>query len=102
MTNIALLLPCCNSYFCLTRRPNDGYALLAAHFLLDAWNNDPKLLDQCLVYLETALLSSPANYHLKLLTTRVYTLAGKQVEQIDARVIITDVGFDAFDLIDSI
>ena len=57
-------------------RSNDGYALLAAHLLLDAWNNDAKLLDQCLILLETALVNSPANYHLKLLTTRVYMLAG--------------------------
>jgi len=57
-------------------RPNDGYALLAAHLLLDAWNNDPQLLDQCLILLETALVNSPVNYHLKLLTTRVYMLAG--------------------------
>jgi len=57
-------------------RPNDGYALLSAHLLLDAWNNDPQLLDRCLILLETALENSPANYHLKLLTTRVYMLAG--------------------------
>ena len=57
-------------------RPNDGYALLAAHLLLDAWNNDPRILLKCLTLLEKALLVSPANYHLKLLTTRVYTVAG--------------------------
>jgi hypothetical protein len=57
-------------------RPNDGYALLAAHLLLDTWNNDPVVLDKCLLLLETALANSPANYHLKLLVTRVYTLAG--------------------------
>ncbi|KZS15079.1 Phagocyte signaling-impaired protein [Daphnia magna] len=57
-------------------RPNDGYALLAAHLLLDTWNNDPDVLDKCLLLLETSLANSPANYHLKLLVTRVYTLAG--------------------------
>lgn len=57
-------------------RPNDGYALLAAHLLLDTWNNDPDVLDKCLLLLETALANSPANYHIKLLVTRVYTLAG--------------------------
>lgn len=52
---------------------------MAAHLLLDAWNNDPQLLDQCLILLETALVNSPANYHLKLLITRVYMLAGNMV-----------------------
>lgn len=60
----------------LLDRPNDGYALLAAHLLIDTWNNDPVVLDKCLLLLETALANSPANYHLKLLVTRVYTLAG--------------------------
>ncbi len=58
-------------------RSNDGYALLAAHLLLDAWDKEhPDILDKCLVLLETALSQSPANYHLKLLTTRAYMLAG--------------------------
>ena len=62
--------------FYLECRPNDGYALLAAHLLLDAWNHDSKILFKCLALLENALSNSPANYHLKLLTTRLYTLAG--------------------------
>ena len=62
----------------LFNRPNDGYALLAAHLLIDTWNNDPVVLDKCLLLLETALANSPANYHLKLLVTRVYTLAGTE------------------------
>lgn len=57
-------------------KPNDGYALLAAHLLLDVWNKDLGILYRCLVLLENALAESPANYHLKLLMTRVYTLAG--------------------------
>ena len=64
-------------------RPNDNYALMAAHLLLDAWlqeENGPdlnsSLLAKCLSLLETALINSPANYHLKLLTMRVYTVAG--------------------------
>ena len=57
--------------------PNDGYALLAAHLLLDAWGEgETGELDKCLLLLETALKNSPANYHLKLLAVRVYTLAG--------------------------
>lgn len=59
-------------------RPNDGYALLAAHLLLDAWDEEhPNVLDKCLILLETALSHSPANYHLKLLTIRAYMLAGQ-------------------------
>lgn len=62
-------------------RPNDNYALMAAHLLLDAWKEsgataDSALLAKCLLLLETALLESPANYHLKLLAMRVYTVAG--------------------------
>ena len=62
-------------------RPNDNYALMAAHLLLDAWKESgaeagSALLAKCLLLLETALLESPANYHLKLLAMRVYTVAG--------------------------
>ncbi|EFX68033.1 hypothetical protein DAPPUDRAFT_203413 [Daphnia pulex] len=77
-------------------RPNDGYALLAAHLLLDTWNNDPVVLDKCLLLLETALANSPANYHLKLLVTRVYTLAGhgraafQRYESLDVKYIQLD------------
>ena len=60
----------------ISNRSNDGYALLAAHLLLDAWDHDSKILFKCLALLANALSNSPANYHLKLLTTRLYTLAG--------------------------
>ncbi|XP_076363781.1 phagocyte signaling impaired isoform X2 [Tachypleus tridentatus] len=59
-------------------KPSDNYALLAAHILIDIWEEkeDEKFLIEALVMLETALKNSPSNFQIKLLLLNLYNIIG--------------------------
>ncbi|CAK9820354.1 N-alpha-acetyltransferase 25, NatB auxiliary subunit [Anthophora plagiata] len=58
--------------------PSDSYILLATHLLHELWcnTNDAVYLYRAMALLERGLLSSPANFHIKILLIRIYLEAG--------------------------
>ncbi|XP_015610022.1 N-alpha-acetyltransferase 25, NatB auxiliary subunit isoform X2 [Cephus cinctus] len=58
--------------------PADPYALLASHLLHQLYfeSNDASYLYRAMELLERCLLSSPANFHLKILLVRIYLEVG--------------------------
>ncbi|XP_066597306.1 N-alpha-acetyltransferase 25, NatB auxiliary subunit [Prorops nasuta] len=58
--------------------PADTYVILAAHILHQLWveTDEAKFLYGGMALLERALLSSPCNFHIKLLLVRLYLEAG--------------------------
>ena len=58
--------------------PADSYILLATHLLHELWYNTSEAfhLYRAMALLERGLLSSPANFHIKILLVRIYLEAG--------------------------
>ncbi|XP_029676321.1 N-alpha-acetyltransferase 25, NatB auxiliary subunit [Formica exsecta] len=58
--------------------PADPYILLATHLLHQLWvdTNDASFLYKAMSLLEHGLLSSPVNFHIKILLVRIYLEAG--------------------------
>ena len=58
--------------------PADSYILLATHLLHELWynTNEAVYLYRAMALLERGLLSSPANFHIKILLVRIYLEAG--------------------------
>nr|XP_012136081.1 PREDICTED: N-alpha-acetyltransferase 25, NatB auxiliary subunit isoform X1 [Megachile rotundata] len=58
--------------------PADSYILLASHLLHELFynTNDAVYLYRAMALLERGLLSSPANFHIKILLVRIYLEAG--------------------------
>lgn len=58
--------------------PADSYILLATHLLHELWynTNDAVYLYRAMELLECGLLSSPANFYIKILLVRIYLEAG--------------------------
>ncbi|XP_053986052.1 N-alpha-acetyltransferase 25, NatB auxiliary subunit [Hylaeus anthracinus] len=58
--------------------PADSYILLATHLLHELWysTSDASYLYRAMAILERGLVSSPANFHLKILLVRIYLEAG--------------------------
>ncbi|XP_024887489.1 N-alpha-acetyltransferase 25, NatB auxiliary subunit [Temnothorax curvispinosus] len=58
--------------------PADPYILLATHLLHQLWvdTNDGSFLYRAMSLLEHGLLSSPVNFHIKILLVRIYLEAG--------------------------
>ncbi|XP_076236201.1 phagocyte signaling impaired [Calliopsis andreniformis] len=58
--------------------PADSYILVATHLLHELWYNTNKAvyLYRAMSLLEHGLLSSPANFHIKILLVRIYLEAG--------------------------
>ncbi|XP_076276164.1 phagocyte signaling impaired isoform X1 [Lasioglossum baleicum] len=58
--------------------PADSYILLATHLLHELWSNTDEAshLYRAMSILERGLLSSPANFHIKILLVRIYLEAG--------------------------
>ncbi|KAJ8681185.1 hypothetical protein QAD02_016972 [Eretmocerus hayati] len=61
--------------------PADSYVLLAAHISHQLWHEsqDASWLYKAMMILERGLLSSPANFHIKILLIRTYLEAGLAV-----------------------
>ncbi|XP_070572285.1 N-alpha-acetyltransferase 25, NatB auxiliary subunit-like [Ptychodera flava] len=59
-------------------QPSDMYCLLAAHLLLDVWQDgdDSDAIWKAIAALEYGISKSPSNHHFKLLLIRVYCLLG--------------------------
>ncbi|XP_014210949.1 N-alpha-acetyltransferase 25, NatB auxiliary subunit [Copidosoma floridanum] len=58
--------------------PADSYILLAVHILHQLWNDtrEAELLCEAMILLEEGLMSSPANFHIKILLIKTYLEAG--------------------------
>jgi hypothetical protein len=60
-------------------RPNDAYVLLSAHLLWQLWTEtlEDKYFWKAVVFLQSALKKSPANYHFRFMLIKFFNQSGK-------------------------
>ena len=61
-------------------RPNDAYVLLSAHLLWQLWTEtlEDKYFWKAVVFLQSALKKSPANYHFRFMLIKFFNQSGKK------------------------
>ena len=60
-------------------RPNDAYVLLSAHLLWQLWTEtlEDKYFWKAVVFLQSALKKSPANYHFRFMLIKFFNQSGE-------------------------